>query len=181
MRGRRVVAMAAVVSLGLASPALATMVLHLEIEDLIPLSPLVVVGQVNTIEASWNADRTKIYTRVSVTVEEQLRGSAAAAVVEIKLIGGNVDGTLAEMPGAPRFEPGERVLLFLEPRKDSDGYLPVGLFQGKFQVFRDPKSGLDLLLRDEPGRGVTVVGGTAKVQAARSLREVRALCKGGAL
>ncbi len=183
MRGCRrksgLLAIGLVLCLGL--PAAATVVLQLEIEDLVPMAPVVLVGEVNRVEASWNADRTKIYTRAWISPEEVLKGNKALGTVVVKTIGGSVGDVHAELPGAPEFTPGERVLVFLEPRQDGEGYLTIGFYQGKFKVFVDHKSGEEMLLRATPERGVRVVAQKANHYDSRlrSLDEVRALIAGG--
>ena len=55
----------------------------------------------------------------ALRVDEAIRGSFAAGdVVEIVEPGGTVDGVTLVIPGAPRFAPGEKVLLFLDQRED---------------------------------------------------------------
>ena len=183
MKGSRLLIGLAVLGLtvGLVLPAAATVVLQLEIEDMIPMAPVVVIGEVNKVEASYNAEKTKIHTRAWITPTEILKGPAELGTVVVKTIGGQVGDTVARLPGAPSFVEGERVMVFLEPRKDKDGYLTVGLYQGKFKVFRDPATGKDMLLRDTPERGVSVVAKGANHFDAkvRSLDEVRALFAGG--
>ena len=163
--------------------AQATTVIDLQVEDLAVVAPVVVVGEVNQVASNWNADGTRVYTEVTVTSSEVLKGKIAASFT-IKTIGGVVDGQKAALAGAPRFQEGERVLLFLEPREDGTGYLTLGLYQGKFQVFKDPRTGQDLVLRDGPEHGVQVVTqvGIAGIERVRSLDEVRALVQkaGGA-
>ncbi len=168
-------------TLALALPAAATVVMQLEIEDMIPMSPVVVIGEVNKVEASFNADKTKIHTRAWITPTEILKGQKDLGTIVVKTIGGQVGDTVAVLPGAPRFEQGERVMLFLEPRKDGDGYLTIGFYQGKFKIFRDPATGKDMLLRDTPERGVSVIakGANHYDTKVRSLAEVRALFAGG--
>lgn len=180
MKGRMLLGCLAIISLLVAVPATrATTVLDLQIEDLVAIAPVVVVGEVNQVAAEWNAGHTTIYTKVAVTTAEVLKGPKALASVTVKTIGGTVGKTVAEMPGAPRFQVGERVLLFLEPRKDGDGYLTIGFFMGKFQVVKDPSTHQELLLRDapEPGVGVVPAGSTPQIQKVRTLEEVRALLK----
>jgi hypothetical protein len=173
-----------VLALLLAPLAGATVLLALELEDLAVMSPVVLVGEVNTVESGWNPDRTRIHTRVMITPLEVLKGPADLGTVKVKFLGGRVGDTVASLPGAPRFEAGERVLLFLEPRKDRDGYLPVGFYQGKFKVFTDPDTRREMLLRDGPGLGVKLVGGAAdrKPETVKSLDEVREILRrvGGA-
>lgn len=183
MRARISLSAAALACL-LAPLAVATVVVAMDIEDMAAVAPVVVVGEVNQVETGWNPDKTKIYTRVWITPDEVLKGPRKLGTVKLKLLGGRVGDVVARMAGAPRFESGERVLVFLEPRKDQDGFLTVGMYQGKYKVFRDPDTGEDLVLRDGPAPGVRIVGADAARGAEPALRlaDVRAIVRetGGA-
>lgn len=173
-----------VLALLAASLAGATVLVALQVEDLVHMSPVVLVGEVNTVESGWNPQRTQIHTRVLITPIEVLKGPADLGTVKVKFLGGKVGDTVAHLPGAPRFEAGEKVLVFLEPRKDQDGYLPVGFYQGKYKVFTDPATKQEMLLRDGPELGVKLVGGVddRRPEGVKSLDEVRSILKrtGGA-
>lgn len=162
--------------------ASATTVMHMEVEDMAPMAAVVLIGEVNQVQASWNAEKTKIHTRVLISPTEVLKGDKGLGTVLVKTIGGQVGNTVAEVSGAPKFVVGERVLVFLEPRKDGDGYLTLGFYQGKFKVFNDPASGREMIVRDVPARGVSALAKTAStpINQVRSLDDVRALLSGGA-
>ena len=168
-----------VLALLAASLAGATVLVALQVEDLAQMSPVVLVGEVNTVESGWNPGKTRIHTRVLITPVEVLKGPADLGTVEVKFLGGQVGETVAQLPGAPRFEVGEKVLVFLEPRKDQDGYLPVGFYQGKYKVFTDPATKKEMLLRDGPDLGVKLVGGLddRRPETAKTLDEVRSILK----
>ena len=174
MKRRKFLALA-ILLLVMAPVAGATVLLALEVEDLAVMAPVVLVGKVNAVESGWNPDRTRIHTRVLITPIEVLKGPAELGTVKVKFLGGKAGDTVASLPGAPRFEVGEKVLVFLEPRKDKDGYLPVGFYQGKFKVFTDPDTKQEMLLRDGPDLGVKLVGGAAdrEPETVKTLDEVR--------
>jgi hypothetical protein len=169
--------MAALLFCGAAGLAKATVVLQLELEDLAQLAPVVVLGEVNQVASERSPDGKTLHTRVLVTPSEIWKGKEIQGTISVKFIGGRDDSVVAHLPGAPRFNVGERVLLFLEPREDKDGYLPLGFYQGKFSVFTDPRTRQELLLRDAPEAGVSVVTGPAgkSVDRVRTLAEARAL------
>jgi hypothetical protein len=162
--------------------ATATVVVRLEIEELAPLSDLVVVGKVTKIESTWNQEQTKIYTKVWIQTEEVLKGPNQLEPVLVKTLGGEVDGVNANFVGAPSFVRGERVLLFLELRTDGEGYLTVGMYQGKYRLVSDPRTGEIQAVRPPPGVGVSAIGLSGEVNGAdiRALAEVRDLFQGGA-
>jgi len=175
---------AAVLACLLAPLAVATVLVAMDIEDMAAVAPVVVVGEVNRVEADWNPQKTKIYTQVLITPEEVLKGPRQLGTVKLKLLGGRVGDVVADMIGAPRFEEGERVLVFLEPRKDGDGYLTLGMYQGKYKVFNAPGTGEELVMRDGPELGVEIVeaGAARGAEPALRLADVRATVRkvGGA-
>ncbi len=164
-----------------AFPALSTVVEHMTMERLSQVATLVVLGEVSTVEARWNRDNTKIYTHINLAPRETLKGDGRLTDVHIKQIGGTVGETAAELPGSPVFSPGEQVLLFLEDRKDGDGYIVIGLFQGKYKVVNELSDGEQILERDVPARGISLVDSTGRPTTDKhTLSEVRAIVKGGA-
>ena len=165
--------------LAISLPVSATVVVNMDIEQMAPVAPVVLVGEVNRVESSWNKDKTKIHTRAWITPSEILKGPAKLGTVVVKTIGGKVGDTIAQLDGAPKFAEGEKVLVFLEPRKDGDGYLTIGLYMGKFKVFKDPKTGTEMVVRDMPESGVKIVGSNPVGVKLHSLDEVRALFAGG--
>jgi hypothetical protein len=168
-----------ILALLMAPLAAATVLVALEVEDLAVMSPVVLVGEVNAVESGWNPGKTQIHTRVLITPLEVLKGPGDLGTVKVKFLGGQAGDTVARLPGAPRFEVGEKVLVFLEPRKDKDGYLPVGFYQGKYKVFTDPSTKKEMLLRDGPELGVKLVGGVgaSRPEAIKTLDEVRGILK----
>lgn len=169
--------MAALLLCGAIPLARATVVLNMELEDLAQLAPVVVLGEVNQVAAERSPDGKTIHTRVLVTPSEVWKGSDIKGTISVKFVGGSDGNVVAHLPGAPRFAVGERVLLFLEPREDKDGFLPLGFYQGKFSVFTDPRTKQQLLLRDPPEPGVSVITGPAgkSHDRVRTLDEARAL------
>jgi len=163
-----------------AAPASTTILIHFDVEQLSAIAAVVAVGEVDGVEARWNPTHTKIYTRVSIKPTEMLKGGRDLDVLTIKMIGGQIGQDMARLPGTPELVQGERVLVFLEPRDDGDGYLIVGLFQGLFRL-RKGAQGDDLLYQNPTPRGVTLIDSSSSPAATRmlTLTEVRAIVKGG--
>jgi len=163
-----------------AAPASTTTLVHFDIEEMTAIAAVVAVGEVDGVEARWNDAHTKIYTRVSFRPTEMLKGARDLGALTIKMIGGRVGGDAALLPGTPELAEGDRVLVFLEPRDDGDGYLIVGLFQGLFRL-RQGAGGDELLQQEPQPRNVTVVDAGSSRAATRmlTLKDVRAIVKGG--
>jgi hypothetical protein len=78
---------------------------------------------------------------VEVAVSERIRGGAGAIMAFRQLSptaskGAPQNGVrfLGNVPGMPRYEKGERVLLFLGPASSGGFRTPIGLQQGKFSL-----------------------------------------------
>ncbi len=103
-------------------------------------SDVVVVGKVATLNSEWNANRTRIQTRVIVSVSQVLKGPGTATALTILTPGGEIDGVGELYSDMPTFKQDEDVLLFA--RKDSHGDLRVTSGQdGKLPLNRDESTG----------------------------------------
>jgi hypothetical protein len=165
---RRILAALAAL-LGVAVPVSAATVPYRTDAELVAISDRVVRGRVldSVVE---RAPSGAIRTRTRVAVTEDFTGGTAAILVVLERGGSLSDGTTVWIPGAPRFEPGDDVVLCLA--RTADGYRTVSM---AFSAFR-----VGAAIGGEPQLtrfgGVTVVGagGAAEaVQATRGLDEFR--------
>lgn len=116
----------------LALPALAAVGPEVSVEALARRADAVVHGSVQGVEAAWTADGRHVRTRVTLRRVSTWRG-AAPEVVVVEVPGGRVGDVAQSVAGAPEFEPGEEVVVFL--RATSPGRFRVlGLATGKFRV-----------------------------------------------
>jgi|GEM_PF-4921153 len=108
----------AVISLAALSPAVAVPVAatgtgHIT-SDLYAGSDSIVAGTVTRQASEWNADRTRISTRVTVAVKQTVKGPGAPDTIEVSVPGGEV-GEIGEwVSDSPRFDTGEDILLYLK-------------------------------------------------------------------
>jgi hypothetical protein len=146
---RRILA-AVVALLGAALPLSAATVPHRTDGDLIAISARIVRGRVldSLVE---RAPSGAIRTRTRVAVLEDFTGGADPILVVLERGGRLPDGTTVWIPGAPRFEPGDDVVLCLE--RIADGYRTVAMAFSAFRV--GTATGGD--------RGLTRFGGVAVV------------------
>jgi len=140
--------------LGAALPApaaLASTALPATVEGLARASDAVVRGTVEASASRFTADGRQIYTFAEIRTAAVWRGTAPTRAV-VRVPGGAVGDVGMLVPGAPRFTPGEEVVLFL--RRAGAVHLLVGLAQGKFAVTggaaRPELAGLQLLERPLP-------------------------------
>jgi hypothetical protein len=145
-------------------PAGATTVVPVLEQALVEDAVAIVTGDVTRIESFWDAQQEKIFTHVSLSVEEILKGDFDTKQLILKQIGGQVSGLYAWVYGNPEFSTGERVLLFLS--RNPDRTLRVAhLFQGKFSIFFDANSGEEVVYRQTP-EGVHVLSAPAASKGA---------------
>lgn len=121
----------------LATAASATTVEYVPMRKAMQLSDLVLVGHVVQIDAAYGRDGD-IVTRISLLVEESLKGSAARGeVFTFEAWGGHLDGVNVETVGEAKYRLGDKVLVQLE---DVDGaYHTLGLSFGKWDIVRDER------------------------------------------
>jgi hypothetical protein len=127
----------------------------LSTEELTINSEVVIIGEVEEKVSFWSDDRKKIFTRVTVKIEEKIRGESLEERVEVEHEGGEIGGIGLRVSDVPSFSKGERVLLFLKgmakkklllsaekqaPQTDSkpetvkEIFSIFGLAQGKYTV-----------------------------------------------
>jgi hypothetical protein len=144
-----VLAIAAVALLG-AQAALATTVQKLSLQELTKKSDSIVMARVDDAVASWDAGHKEIYTYITLSVLQPVKGNKGATTIMLRQLGETV-GTIASIvPGMPSFRKGEEVVVFLT-QKDRAGYPWVmGLEQGKYSISTD-KNGVKMVRNDLSG------------------------------
>lgn len=99
-------------------PAGASTFLAMTETELVAESSAVVRGDVVSVDSFWNAAHTMIVTEVVIEVEKTVVGEAPRFVT-LRTAGGTVDGYTIDAHGFPKFEAGERALVFVTPHEDS--------------------------------------------------------------
>ncbi len=129
----------------LAAPLAATTYQRVADTDLADQAPVVVEAIAGT--STNMADGRLPATDYRITVEWAIRGAAAGDTLTVRVPGGRrSDGMSLQIWGAPRFQPGERVLLFLAPNGDGSFHI-LHLMLGAFHV-RTAAGGRTLAVRD---------------------------------
>lgn len=148
-RGRSVLgALAALVLL--VGAASATLVVRLDLPQLVSRAALVVEGRCLAVTASED-DRGVIQTELEFYVERGRKGSQDGEFLRFRVPGGSLSGRTLSIPGLPVFEPGDEAFLFLSAESGRGWRLPVGLGQGVYRMSRDPATGARGLARDLTG------------------------------
>jgi hypothetical protein len=114
----------------------ATTVIPPTFDELVDRAELIFQGSVSDLHSQWigeGAER-RIVTYVNFQAEDIIKG-AAGQVVTLRMLGGTVDGRTMEVTDAPKFVPGDRVILFVE--NNGTQFIPlVGIMHGCFRVKR---------------------------------------------
>lgn len=105
--------------------------IKLSLEQLAVEADTIVLGTVTGQASAWNAQRTAIYTDVTVAVEEAIKGSPGAEVT-FRIAGGIVGDIGMRTSNDPVFQDGEQVIVFLNTEGAPASV--VGLKQGKYTV-----------------------------------------------
>lgn len=124
------------------TPASATVVLPADFATVVAESTTIVHGRVVDVRSDRWGPLRSIESLVTVTVVEAVKGTAATTVT-FRIPGGRVGRYRRVVVGAPEFEPGDEVVLFLKGRPPESPSL-VGLSQGVYRVHRSSEGAVVL-------------------------------------
>jgi hypothetical protein len=117
----------------------ATVILPIEFRELVTTAPVIVHGQVVAVKSDWVDGRRSIETFVTVAVADYLKGNLGESVI-FRVPGGQIGRFRTVFVGAPEFQEGDEVVLFLKHAGPAFPYV-IGLSQGAFRVIADPHTG----------------------------------------
>lgn len=133
--------------------ALAASSIYMPVERVAAISPLVVEGTVARTASGLDPETGALATYTTIDVSYVHRGPAGLDRVVVREPGGHVGELFHAVDAVPVFEPGERVLVFLEPARDRSLRV-AGMFFGKLQLV-DAASGQGRIARRElSGQGM---------------------------
>lgn len=113
-------------------------------EELTSESDLIAVGRVGGMISEWTPNKERIQTRVTLSIDQTIKGNPQESTVTIVVPGGEVDGVGEWYSHSVRFEKSEDVVVFA--KKTSAGeYRVAGGEAGKFSVRKDPQTGLKVI------------------------------------
>jgi hypothetical protein len=143
----------------LARTGSATTAIMLSNEELITSSRVILLGEVVSTKAQWDLNHYNINTYVKVKISRTLKGQLQNEHIVFKQLGGNVGEDSTVIFGAPEYKTGQRVLLFLDTAHD--GTLRVTqLFQGKYDVIDNPRTGAARVERNVDKGAINLLGAT---------------------
>ena len=147
-------------------PSYASMFKKLDISEKIKIADTIVIGECVKKETKWVGGR--IETTLTIKTEEYLKGNKGESF-SVTLLGGEMKkpAPITQfVDGQPFFYEGEKVLLFLEPHKPITKPIPenfkesglittpviVGMYQGKYSIITDKKTGKEKAVQIDWGR-----------------------------
>lgn len=136
MRICRIIALGA----ALLVPGVGTTLQQLSLNDLVQKSTAIVRGKAQLTSSALKG--SIIYTHYKVQVTEQWKGSPAA-LIDVAVPGGTVNGRMQTFSGAPVFNTGQEYIFFLWTSRSGLTQV-MGLSQGIFNL--TPSSTGDLLV-----------------------------------
>jgi hypothetical protein len=169
-----------------ANAASATVYLPADFAEMVTASTFIVHAIVADVRSEATSDRRSVVTYVTVSVEQTLKGRPGDSLTFL-VPGGQVGRYERIVVGAPAFERGDEVVLFLTARGPSIPYV-FGLSQGVYRVSRangrvlvvppavlaQPREGNDSgrLVRGDPARRPLPLDAFAREVAAVTTRAV---------
>jgi len=117
----------------------ATVIVPVEFRELVTIAPVIVHGRVVDVRSDWVDGRRSVETFVTVEAAEYLKGNLGERLT-FKVPGGRLGRYRTVFVGAPEFQDGDEVILFLKSSGPSYPYI-IGLSQGAFRVVADARSG----------------------------------------
>ena len=156
---RRVVALTAFVIFSVALEA--TVLVPIEFRELVSTAPVIVHGRVVDVRSALVDGRRSVETYVTLEAGEYLKGQLGTHFT-IRIPGGQVGRYRTVFVGAPEFQAGDELVLFLKTPRASLPHI-IGLSQGAFRVVFDPRSGQRMV-------ATPIVMGKATGEAERVVR-----------
>jgi hypothetical protein len=108
-------------------------------KDLTEQSTSVLYGKCSKIKSEWSADKSIIYTYVTVVPEEYIKGNLGSEVT-LTIPGGQVGDIKYEVSDMPLFNEGEDVVAFIWTNPAGKNLITGGS-QGRMKIEKDAKTG----------------------------------------
>jgi hypothetical protein len=125
-------------------------------DDMIVGARAIVRGRVLSVGSALDERQDRIYTYITLRVQEVIKGRITTRRIVIKELGGIVGDRAMVVYGNPQFTVGERVLLYLDTW--ADGSLRTyQMFLGKFNIITDTNTGQQMALRSSPDANTVVL------------------------
>src|ERR1700730_8050364 len=151
----------------------ATTVMTPTFEQLVKQAELIFQGTVTDARSVWEGEggQRHIETYVTFHVEDSVKGQPGPSYT-IRMLGGTVGDETMEVTDTPKFEIGDREILFVE--HNNEQFVPlVGINHGRFHVQHDDQTGRDVVFNGagELVHDLTQLGHNEEAAAAADVSE----------
>ena len=128
---------ATMVAMLVAASASATTLVRMSLDQLTQASTEVIRGHVASQETLWNPAHTRIYTYTTIAVDQTYKGNPGSTLI-VQQPGGTIGKVHVFVAGTIQFHSQSGYVLFLErSAADPSKFLPVGMIQGAYRIYRD--------------------------------------------
>ena len=137
----------------------ATTVIPPTFDELVDQAELIFQGEVTDVQSQWVGEGAQrhIMSYVTFNVSDSLKGKTGRTYT-IRMLGGTVDGESMGVSDAPKFEVGDKDILFVQ--NNGSQFIPlVGIMHGRFRVLKN-QAGQEVVTDNEnvPVRNVARLG-----------------------
>ncbi|MDQ2825275.1 MAG: hypothetical protein M3R29_07490 [Verrucomicrobiota bacterium] len=137
----------------------ATTVIPPTFDQLVDQAELIFQGTVTDVRSQWvgEGSQRQIVSYVTFKVEDAIKGSPGESYA-IRMLGGTVGDETMGVSDAPKFNLGDKNILFVE--NNGSQFVPlVGIMHGRFRIERD-QSGQEVVMSNdgEPVKNVARLG-----------------------
>ncbi len=112
-----------------------------EIKNLSEGADMIVTGKVVDQKSQWNSERSRIYTSVTIQVDEFLKGSNNQNRIVITHLGGEVGNIGETYSHVPTFSNDEDVLVFVKKSTKDETLSVFEGEEGKLTLYQNKNSG----------------------------------------
>lgn len=117
-----------------AAPARATVYVPADFHEIVNAASFIAHGRVVDVRSETTLDRSRIVTFVTISVEQPLKGRPGPSMT-FRVPGGEIGRYRRVVVGAPRFDRGDEVVVFLASNGPSIPHV-FGLSQGLYRISR---------------------------------------------
>lgn len=142
-------------------------------DELVNKAEVIFQGAVTDVRSQWvgeGAER-RIVSYVTFKVEDAMKG-APGETYSLRMLGGTVDGETMEVTDSPKFNVGDRDIIFVE--NNGSQFIPlVGIMHGRFHVQKDKQTGREIVTTNEraPLKDVSKLGKDERATSAAAASE----------
>jgi hypothetical protein len=138
----------------------ATMVIPPTFDQLVQQAEVIFQGTVTNVRSVWEGEGAQrhIDTYITFQIDDTLKGKTSGSYT-IRVLGGTVGEDTMEVTCAPKFQVGDRQILFVE--HNGEQFVPlVGIMHGQLRIERDQQTGREFIATHDgdPLRDLTQLG-----------------------